>query len=100
MKLVIITAVEEYERDILKMFKEANIESFSSSDIDGHKNSTILTTSSWFPSIRGGNESQMFFSFTEESYIDRLFELILEFNKSTETSNPVRGIVLPIEKFI
>jgi hypothetical protein len=100
MKLVIITAVEEYERDVLKMFRQANIENFSSSDIDGHKNAAVLTASSWFPSIKGGNESQMFFSFTEERYIDQLFEIILEFNERTETSNPVRGIVLPIEKFI
>jgi len=100
MKLVIITAVEEYERDILKMFRQANIENFSSSDIDGHKNSAVLTTSSWFPSVKGGNKSQMFFSFTEETHIDKLFELILEYNKRSETSNPVRGIVLPIEKLI
>jgi hypothetical protein len=101
MKLVIVTAVEEYEKDILKMFKEANIESFSSSDIDGHKNNLkLMATSSWFPSIKGGSESQMFFSFTEKPLIDALFELISNFNSKRSTTNRIRGIVLPIEKYI
>ena len=29
MKLVIVTAVEEFQKDVLKLFKKANIESFS-----------------------------------------------------------------------
>ena len=38
MKLVIVTAVEEFQNDVLKLFKKANIESFSSSDIVGYIN--------------------------------------------------------------
>jgi hypothetical protein len=37
MKLVIVTAVEEFEKYVLKLFKKANIESFSSSEIDDFK---------------------------------------------------------------
>jgi len=32
MKLVIVTLVYEFQNDVLNLFKEANIESFSSSD--------------------------------------------------------------------
>lgn len=101
MKLVIITSVEEFEKDIIKLFKEAEIESFSGLDIDGYKN-TIKeeANSSWFPSIKGGNESHMFFSFTDEVKIDALFNLIIQFNKKITTNNPIRAIVLPIEKHI
>ncbi|EPR74105.1 hypothetical protein ADIWIN_0914 [Winogradskyella psychrotolerans RS-3] len=50
MKLVIVTAVEQYQKAVLKLFKKANIKNFSSSDIDGHKNgSSLLMTSNWFP---------------------------------------------------
>ena len=34
MKLVIVTAVEQFREDVLKLFKNAKIENFSSSDID------------------------------------------------------------------
>lgn len=101
MKLVIVTAVEEFQTAILKLFKNANIHSFSSSDIDGYKNgASVLMASSWFPSQKFGNESRLFFSFTEDESIDVLFKLIQEFNSNIETNNAIRAVVVPIEKFI
>lgn len=101
MKLVIVTSVEEFQTDILKLFKNANIQNFSSSDIDGYKNgSSLLMTSSWFAGAKTGNESRLFFSFTEDEHINELFKLIKEFNSSLETSNAVRAVVVPIERHI
>ena len=101
MKLVIVTAVKEFQKDVLKLFNNANIENFSSSDIDGYKNgSSILMASNWFSGGKGGNESSLFFSFTEEEHIDVLFKLIKEFNTNLVTNNPVKAVVVPIEKFI
>ncbi|WP_298499671.1 hypothetical protein [uncultured Algibacter sp.] len=101
MKLVIVTAVEEFQKEVLKLFKNANIENLSSSDIDGYKNSSsLLMASSWFPGEKLGNESRLFFSFASEENIDALFNLIKEFNKNLETNNPLKAIVVPIEKFI
>lgn len=101
MKLVIVTAIEEFQGQVLNLFKRAEIENLSTSDIDGYKNKpSVFEASSWFPSIKGGNESRMFLSFTEEEQIDRLFHLIADFNSKKNISNPIRAIVLPIEKYI
>lgn len=101
MKLLIVTVVEEYGKEMLQLFKKANIESFSGSDIDGYKNpATVLMASNWFPSEKGGVESNMFFSFTADENIEILFELISSFNTNLETNNPIRAVVVPIEKFI
>jgi len=101
MKLLIVTVVEEFEKEILRLFKEANIENFSGSDIDGYNNPTsIVRTSSWFPSQKSGVESNLFFSFTEDENVDILFKLIKAFNQNLETNNPIKAIVVPIEKFI
>lgn len=101
MKLVIVTLVEEFQNDVLKLFKEANIESFSSSDIGGHKNaSTILKASNWFSTAKVGTDSRMLFSFTDDEHIDFLFKLIKDYNSSLEINSPVRAIVVPIERFI
>lgn len=101
MKLVIVTVVQEFHNEALKLFKKAKIESFSSSDIDGYKEApTLMSTMSWFPSEKGGSESHLFFSFTEEEKIDQLFELIKAFNSNLDTNNPIKGVVVPIEKFI
>ena len=101
MKLVIVTAVEQYQKEVLKLFKKADIENFSSSDIDGHKNgSPILMESNWFSAEKEGNESSMLFSFTDDEHIDILFDAIKEFNANLETNNPIKEIVVPVERFI
>lgn len=101
MKLVFVTAVSAFHNDVLKLFKEAHIENFSESEIEGYKSSNgYVVSPNWFGSKKHGNESTMFFSFTEEDQIDALFELIKEFNKNLETNNPIKAIVLPIEKSI
>ncbi|MEN9019293.1 MAG: hypothetical protein ABF370_02150, partial [Verrucomicrobiales bacterium] len=54
----IVTAVEEFRKDVLNLFKNANIENFSSSDIDGYKNgSSVLNTSNWFSAGKSGSET-------------------------------------------
>lgn len=101
MKLLIVTVVAQFEKEVLQLFKKANIENFSSSDIDGYKNpAAMVRTSSWFPSEKGGVESSLFFSFTEEENIDRMFTLLKGFNAKLETNNPIKAVVVPIEKFI
>lgn len=100
MKLVIVTAVEEFEKEVFKLFKKANIQNFSSSGIDGYKNNSSVMTSSWFASHKSGNESSLFFSFAENEKIDVLFDVITEFNAKLETNNPLKAIVVPIERYI
>ena len=101
MKLLMVTVVEQYEKQVMDLFKKAEIENFSGSDIDGYKNPiSLLMKSSWFPNVKGGVESSLFFSFTSEDKIDALFELIKEFNGSLETNNPIKAIVVPVERFI
>lgn len=101
MKLLIVTVVEEFDTEILLMFKKAHIDSYSGSDIDGYKNvASMVRTASWFPSEKGGVESSLFFSFTEDENIDQLFGLIKEFNSKMETNNPIKAVVVPIEKSI
>ncbi len=101
MKLLIITSVSEFQKEILNIFKKAKIEAFSRTEIDGYKSSnSVIATLSWFPGEKGGNESLMFFSFTEKEKIDLLFELVVEFNQNLETNNPIRVVVVNIENYI
>lgn len=102
MKLLIVTAVEEFQKDVLKLFKKAGIEAFSSSEINGFKNgnNSVVATQSWFPGEKGGSESLLVFSFAEEEKIDSFFELVTDYNSALETNNPVRVVVVPIERAI
>ena len=83
MKLLIVTVVEDYHEKVMKLFKQAKIENYSESDIDGYKNApSTMMSSSWFPSEKSGAESNLFFSFTDDIKINHLFELIAEFNQN------------------
>ena len=101
MKLVIVTAVDEYQNDVFQLFKQAEIDNFSESDIEGFKTTkTSSTTSNWFGSKRNSADSEMFFSFAEDEKIEKLFTLIETFNQNLESNNPIRAVVVPIEKHI
>lgn len=101
MKLVIVTVVDYNKKDIIKLFKQAQIKNFSESDIEGFKtNGSLKLGANWFASESSGADSEMFFSFAEEENIDALFGLIKEFNANLETNNPIKAVVVPIEKFI
>ncbi len=101
MKLLIVTIVDEFQKEVLQLFKKANIESYSGSDIEGFKNaSPFMMNSSWFPSEKSGADSILFFSFTEDEKIDLFFTLVLQFNENLETSNPIHAVVVPIERSI
>ncbi len=99
MKLLMVTSVEEFHNDILQLFKKAGIHNFSESGIDGYKNiPTVLSSSNWFAANKGATNSILLFSFTEDKKIDLLFELLKEYNNNIETNNPIRAVVLPIER--
>jgi hypothetical protein len=101
MKLLIVTVVDEYQKNILSLFKQAGIKNFSESDIEGYKTSKSLQmNSNWFASERSSTDSEMFFSFTNDDEIDVLFKLIKDFNDELKTNNPIRAVVVPIEKYI
>ncbi|MDR9457119.1 MAG: hypothetical protein RI572_06890 [Salegentibacter sp.] len=101
MKLLMVTTVAEYQKGVLKLFKEAGIEAFSTSEIDGYKsNDSLIATQSWFPSEKGGSESLLYFSFTKNKKIDEFFKLVEEYNKHLETDNPIRVVVVPVERAI
>ncbi|MDF0707858.1 hypothetical protein [Flagellimonas okinawensis] len=101
MKMIIVTTVEEYKSQVFKLFKQAGVDSFSESDIDGYKSAApLMYTSSWFPSEKGGAASNMFFSFTEEEKVTVLFKLLKQFNEESETTNPIRAVEIPIERTV
>ncbi|MBT8262333.1 MAG: hypothetical protein KJO05_05890 [Bacteroidia bacterium] len=101
MKLLIVTSVSEFNTEVRALFRKAEIERYSESDIEGFKNATpFMMRSGWFEGSGQGTESDMFFSFTEPEKVEVLFGLIEEFNSMLETDNPVKAVVVPVEKFI
>ncbi len=101
MKFLIITCIKEYEKETVRLFKKAQITAFSNMDINGFKTAdTENLINNWFSSSTDNVRSILFFTFTEKKKIDILLEEVQLFNKNIESDNPLRAIVLDIEKFV
>jgi len=101
MKLLMITTVKEYEKDICKLFKTSKIEAYSTYDIQGHKlNAPTNIQDNWFSAHRDTFDSTMYFTFTSEELINKLLQEVKTYNKEKAATNPVKAIVMDIEKHV
>ncbi len=101
MKLLIVTAVKAFEKEALQLFKASKINAFSSGDINGFKTDDHENLiDNWFSSSTDKVQSVVFFTFEDQAKIEVLLEELSEFNKGIESDNPMKAIVLPIERFV
>ena len=100
MKLLIVTAVKSYEKQAVKLFKKARILAFSNKDINGFKTlDQEDLIDNWFSSSSQNVKSVLFFTFSEEDKIELLLKELEVLNMTVENGNPLRAIVLNIEKY-
>ena len=99
MKLAIITAIKEFEKDIRVQLKKAEVKTFSFREVTGYRDSTEDSIeSNWFSSEMNQTESILFYAFVKKENVDKLFELIEDFNNNQKTLSHIHLAVLNIEK--
>ena len=99
MKLLIITAIQEFEKEIKQQLKTAKVNTFSYKNVIGYRDNTEdAIESNWFSSEMNKTESILFYAFVKKENVDMLFESINEFNTKQETLSKIHVAVLAIEK--
>ena len=99
MKLLLITAIKEFEKNIKQILKNSEVKSFSYKDVNGFKdNSEDAMEGNWFATNMQETESILFYAFVKEDKVDSLFELIGVFNKEQVTKSNIHIAVLSIER--
>jgi nitrogen regulatory protein PII len=99
MKFFIVTCLKEYQEDVARIFKQANINVFSATDIIGFKdNQSLNLLEDWFASGDEKFDSLILFSFTNDENAEHAMELIMKYNETNETGFPVRAFIVPVEK--
>jgi hypothetical protein len=99
MKLLIITAITEFEKDIKSMLKKASVKAFSYRKVTGYRDvSEEFIESNWFASEMNETESLLFYAFVKKENVDLLFQLVADFNAKQETKAQVNIASLNIEK--
>ncbi|MBP8792819.1 MAG: hypothetical protein KBH29_06535 [Lutibacter sp.] len=99
MKLLIITAIKDFDKEVKKILKKSEIKIFSYTDIKGFRDSTEeAVESNWFGSEMNESESLMFYSFAEKEKTEILFNLVNEFNAKQVTASKIHVVILNVEK--
>lgn len=99
MKLLIITAVSAFEKDIKKMLHQAEVKSFSYRDVKGFKDQVDEgVETNWFGTEMNEMDSLLFYAFVKKDNVDTLFDLVSGFNENQETESKIHLAVVNIEK--
>lgn len=99
MKLLLITAVLAFEKDIKKMLKESEVKTYTYKQVIGFKDiSEEAIESNWFASEINETESILFYAFVKKQNVGTLFDLVEAFNEKLETLSKIHVAVLNIEK--
>ena len=101
MKLLIVTCLKEHLADVARIFKQANIDVFSTNEITGHRTGNQSNhLEDWFASGGELAESMMIFTFTPSENAVHGLELIKAYNISIKENFPVRAFIMPVEQAI
>jgi hypothetical protein len=99
MKLLVVTSLNEYQKKVAGIFKQAKISIFSVSETIGYKEKkTQNLVDGWFAAGADQFDSIVLFSFTEEANANHALELIKEYNATKECKFPIRAFIMPVEK--
>ncbi len=101
MKLFIVACLKDNQEDVQHLFKQANINIFSITDVTGFKqNNAINLLENWFGSEEETFNSIFLLSFTSTENAEKALKLIKEFNIKNNSQFPIRAFVVPVEKSI
>ena len=99
MKLLIITTIKAFDKEVKKMLKQAEVKTFTYKAVTGFKDlSEEAIESNWFGSEMNENESILYYAFVKKENVDLFFDLVNEFNKEQKTVSNIHVAVLNIEK--
>ncbi len=101
MKLLLITAIKEFEKNVKDILIHSGVGAFSYSHVKGYKDlSKEEVQHNWFASSMQESESIMFMVFSPTDAIDILLENINQFNNIQEFASKIHVATLQVERTI
>jgi len=96
MKLLLITAIEEFEKDVINILKNSGVRSFSYQSVKGFKNDKN-EMNNWFGKDDIAIDSLLFTVFSEYNCVDSIYKNINEFNSKQETVSQIHIVTINSE---
>lgn len=99
MKLLLITAIKEFESDVKIILVKSDAKSFTYNSVKGFKNGTESNVSdNWFASPYAEIDSLLFTVFVPEENTPLIIKKIEEFNSEQETLSKVHIALINLEQ--
>lgn len=99
MKLLIITAVEEFGPEVKKQLKDNGLQTYSYREVIGFRDSTMdAVETNWFATEMNETPSLIFFAFVSETQEEALVMELNRFNLTCEVHSKIHATIVPIEK--
>ena len=101
MKLLLITAINAFKKDIKNILKKAEVKTYSYKDVTGFRDASELSIKdNWFSNDMNEGDAIVFYAFVKKENVDLVFEKVHIFNDKQETLSTIPVAVLNIEKTI
>ena len=101
MKLLVITSIKAFEKEIKNILKKAEVSSYTYKDVIGYRDASELSIQeNWFANEMNEGEALFFYAFVKKENIDLVFEMVEEFNKNQESLSSIHVAVINIERSI
>jgi nitrogen regulatory protein PII len=101
MKLLVITSIKSFKKDIKSILKKAEVKTYSYKDVTGYRDASELSIKdNWFSNDMNEGEAVLFYAFVKKENVDLVFKLVKEFNQKQETLSTIHLVVVNIERSI
>lgn len=101
MKLLIITAVKSFKKEIKNILKKAEVKAYSYKDVTGYRDASELSIQeNWFANDMNEGEAIFFYAFVKKENVDLVFDMVTGFNEKQETTSTIHVAVVNIERTI
>lgn len=99
MKLLLITAIKEFENEVKNILAKSGTKSFTYNSVKGYKNgSESSVANNWFASSYAETDSLLFTVFVPEENTPLILKKIEEFNAEQETLSKVHIALIALEQ--
>ena len=99
MKLLLITSIAEFSKEVKQILKNTQVKAYSYRDVTGYRDATEeAINSNWFGSEMNENESVLFYAFVPKRNVDSIYVAIEEFNAKQQTPSRIHIAIINIEK--
>ena len=100
MKLLMITAIREFEKNVKDILNHSGVKSFSYHYVKGYKNESDGSSENWFGASHTEIDSVLFAVFIDENFTEEVYKKVELFNGKQKSLSKIHVATLNIEKSI